>query len=494
MKKANTKSVPVRRHKLRMLPDSTRVIARPFFPGQPDRICSIVSNLVSLSPEQIARELRHTLRDFSGRHRNITRVFEKHFEAASRIPGVADVLPRELSADLRMLIGSYFTSEYSIEASALFNPSVVVDADQDDLEDGQTRLVMSFRAVGEGHISSIVFRSCIIDSDGDIELTPTSKLVEVADVVTRHVYDKATFLTKLDEMGIQKDVVGMVMDRLGDSFIYGELRAAVEGVEKSVVMTPSKKKVLQAVMWVAGSHYEITFSLDTAIDDRVIFPNSYAETNGIEDARFVRFTGDDGSVSFFATYTAYNGFTILPKLLKTEDFRHFKIMPIHGESAQNKGMSIFPRKIDGRYAMISRCDGINLYVNRSDNLNVWGEGTKIYGPHAGWNLVQVGNAGSPIETDRGWLVITHGVGSMRTYSLGAILLDLDEPERVVARLDEPFLIPNGEEREGYVPNVVYSCGSIVHHGRLIVPYGYSDYATTFASVELGALLDAMTRL
>lgn len=487
----NNRHVPIKRYPIKVLPDPARVIARPFFPGNDERVASVVSRLVSLSHDEVRRELRRILRDFSGRHRNITRIIEENFRRACDRTGVSALLPEEPSSELKMLIGAYFTSEYSIEASALFNPSIVEDVDQDDLQDGETRMVMSFRAVGEGHISSIVFRSCVVDAEGGFRFAPTSKLVEVPEVVTRHVYDKTEFVNKLNEMGIQKDVVGMVMDRLGDKFIYGELRAAVEGVENSVEMTPSKKQVLQAVIWVARSHYEITFSLDTAMDDRVIFPNSYAETNGIEDARFVRFEDDDGTVTFYATYTAYNGYTILPKLLMTRDFFHFKIMPINGEAAQNKGMSVFPRKINGKYGMVNRSDGINLYVSLSDDINYWTPGKKVYGPSSLWNYVQVGNAGSPIETERGWLLLTHGVGSMRTYSLGAVLLDLDDPQRVIGVLEEPLLTPNSEEREGYVPNVVYSCGAVRHGDEIIVPYGYSDYATTVASVPLDALIDAM---
>ena len=487
----DNKHIPIKRLPVKILPDPGRVIARPFFPGDDERIRNVVERLVELTPEEVTRELRHILRDFSGRHRNITRIIESNFERALDRDQVREILPDNVDPELRLLIGAYFTSEYSIEGSALFNPSIVEDIDQDDLEDGQTRFVMSFRAVGEGHISSIVFRSCIVDAEGLFHFAPTSKLVEKPEVVTRHVYDKQVFRTKLGEMGIRTDVTERVFGRLGDEFVYGELRAAVEGVEEGPEIIEDMRDALRAIVWVARAHYEITFSLDTAIDDRVIFPNSYAETNGIEDARFVRFEEEDGSVTFYATYTAFNGFTILPKLLMTKDFFHYKIMPINGESAQNKGMSLFPRKIGGKYGMIARSDGIDLFVSLSNDINLWGPGKMIYGPSALWNCIQVGNAGSPLETERGWLVITHGVGSMRSYSLGAILLDLNEPERVIAQLEEPFLVPNSEEREGYVPNVVYSCGTAIHGDELLVPYAYSDYACTVATVPLDALFDAM---
>lgn len=242
------------------------------------------------------------------------------------------------------------------------------------------------------------------------------------------------------------------------------------------------------MMWLALSHYEIDFSLDSAISERVIFPVSETERNGIEDARFVRFTGDDGKVTYYATYTAYDGMSILPKLLETKDFYHFKCSPIHGELGRNKGMALFPRKIKGKYAMLCRIDGVNNYIAYSDNKNIWREAKLIQTPKYPWEMVQVGNSGSPIETKEGWLVITHGVGPMREYALGACLYDLDDPEKEIGRLSTPLISPNEEEREGYVPNVVYSCGSIAHNGSLIIPYAMSDYASTYASINMEELL------
>jgi predicted GH43/DUF377 family glycosyl hydrolase len=281
------------------------------------------------------------------------------------------------------------------------------------------------------------------------------------------------------------------MGRLGDKFIYGELQASLEESRKRPDLSYSKQKVLQAINWLASSHYEVSFSRDTTISERVLFPVSYAESNGIEDGRFVRFVDEDGSVTYYATYTAYNGFTILPKLLRTKDFYDFQVMPLNGEYAQNKGMSLFPRKIGGRFAMLSRRDGVNLYVMYSDQVNLWRDAHKVLGPRYPWEFVQIGNAGSPLETEHGWLLITHGVGPMRTYCLGASLLDLDDPTRVIGRLAEPLLVPNEDEREGYVPNVLYSCGSLIHNGRLIIPYGMSDWATGFVTVPLQRLLEEL---
>jgi predicted GH43/DUF377 family glycosyl hydrolase len=242
------------------------------------------------------------------------------------------------------------------------------------------------------------------------------------------------------------------------------------------------------MVWLARSHYEIEFSLDSAISERVIFPISDTEKNGIEDARFVKFIQENGEVIYYATLTAYDGTSILPKLLSTRDFYHFKGLPIHGELAQNKGMALFPRKINGKYAMLCRVDGINNYLAFSNNINIWREAKLIQKPKYSWELVQIGNSGSPIETEEGWLIMTHGVGPMREYVLGASLYELNNPENEIGRLKTPLLSPNSEEREGYVTNVVYSCGSIIHNRTLIVPYGMSDYASTYATVDLNELL------
>ena len=393
----------------------------------------------------------------------------------------------------KLLIGAYFTKEYSIEAAAFFNPSIVEDPYQGGLEPGQKRVIISFRATGEGHISSIAFRSGIIDENNELTFVPAGDFVDLPEVVTRHVYQKTLFLEQLAEMGIKKDVIPMVMDQLPDEFIYGELQAAIADVLENGGLSYTRQQVVQAINWLATSHYEVSFSLDTAVSDRVLFPVSYTESNGIEDARFVRFTKPNGEVTYYATYTAFNGYAILPKLIETQDFSHFKVLPINGKCAQNKGMAIFPRKIAGQYAMLSRVDGVNNYVMFSDSINLWQSAQKIQEPTHPWEMIQVGNCGSPIETDGGWLVITHGVGPMRTYSLGALLLDLENPCEVIGRLKEPLLVPNDEEREGYVPNVVYSCGSIAHNGELIIAYAMSDYAATFASVPLEDLLKAMER-
>jgi len=283
----------------------------------------------------------------------------------------------------------------------------------------------------------------------------------------------------------------MVMNRLDDHFTYGELQASIkESLEKND-LDSTQRKVIKDCNWLANSHYEITFSLDTALSERVIYPISDSEKNGIEDARFVRFIDDDGSVTYYATYTAFSDFTILPKLIETSDFYHFKIMPINGEYAQNKGLALFPKKINGKYAMMSRIDGVNNYIMFSDDIHYWQDAFKIQEPRYPWQFIQIGNCGSPIETEKGWILLTHGVGPMRRYCLGATLLDLKDPTRVLGQTGEPLMRPNDEEREGYVPNVVYSCGAMINNNELIIPYAMADYASTFATVSLDELFEKM---
>ena len=487
-------SLTVTRKPNRFYPDSKRVIARLFMPrmnNSSDRAHSIIQKVMNLSDDDVNLTLNQILRDFAKRHRNITKTFENHFNNVKDIVKKLNGDLESLSLKRKLLIGSYFTTEYAIESAAFFNPSIVEAPDQTDLEEGQKRIIVSFRATGEGHISSIVFRRGIIDKNNNLNFAQPGKLVDIPEVIKRHVYNKKNFLKKLDEMHIHKDVVGMVMDRLGDTFIYGELQASISETIKNIKITPSKKKVIQSISWLADSHYKVTFSLDTAISERVIFPVSYTEKNGIEDARFVRFIDEDGCVTHYATYTAYNGFAILPKLLETKDFYNFRILPLNGEYVQNKDLALFPRKINGKYAMISRIDGVNNYIMFSDKINLWQNAKKIQEPKYTWEFIQIGNCGSPIETEKGWLLITHAVGPMRRYSLGAILLDLEDPTKLIGQLRKPLLMPNDEEREGYVPNVVYSCGSIVHNNELIIPYAMADFASSFASVPLDELLDEL---
>ena len=318
-------------------------------------------------------------------------------------------------------------------------------------------------------------------------------MLEEAEHIRRHVYDKTSFKRKLNEMKDIHAIIpsGLILDKLNDTFTYGELRDCIKEARKSLHLTAEKEVLFNQIIWLASSHYELEFSLDTNISERVIFPVSANEKNGIEDARFVKFVDDDGKIIYYATYTAYDGTTILPKMLDTRDFYHFRILPLHGEIAQNKGMALFPRKVNGKYAMLCRLDGFNNYIAFSDNISIWREAKLLQQPKFPWEFIQIGNCGSPIETPEGWLVITHGVGPMREYVLGASLFDIQNPEKEIGRLKSPLLIPNSEEREGYVPNVVYSCGSMIHNDDLIIPYAMSDYASTYATVNLKELLNEL---
>ena len=497
--------ISVRRSQTRFYPDPKRVIARFFMPGA-ERAKYIVEKIINLSDEQVHTVLNHIFEGFSERHRKISTIFKNHYNQAKIIlKEELNFDPGELYDEKMLLIGSYFTMEYSIESAAFFNPSIVEDPDQECLEDGQKRVIVSFRATGEGHISSLVFRSGILTKDNELIFRPLSRLVEIPENIKRHVYNKEHFIERVnfllverregyDRSKIHEKVIDTIMGELGENFIYGELLASIEKYTKGNKLSYQQKRTMDAIERVANSHYEMEFSLDTALSERVVFPFSFTEAKGIEDMRFVRFVDDDGTITFYSTYSAYSNVGILPKFISTKDFRHFKVKPVRGEYAKDKGMALFPRRIKGKYAMLSRIDGINNYVMFSDEMNVWStHPKKIQEPKYPWEFVQVGNCGSPLETDKGWLVITHGVGPMRRYSFGAILLDLDDPTELIARLEEPLMMPNEDEREGYVPNVVYSCGAIINNGEVIIPYSMSDYASSFAAVALDELFDKMLK-
>jgi predicted GH43/DUF377 family glycosyl hydrolase len=484
--------VTVTRKDSKFLPDPSRVIAR-FFNISDERSKYVISNVLAMSESEVYTTLSQVLRGYSRRHRNISKIFETHFNKLYNLFDELGIKPGNVNQSHKLLIGSYFTVEYSIESAAFFNPSIVEDPDQSELGPDEKRVILSFRATGEGHISSIVFRSGIINKNNNLIIEPVGKMLAEAERIRRHIYNKESFIKKLDEMRDFDNKISpaFVLEKLDNSFTYGELKRAVEETRKTSHLTANKELIVNQMMWLAKSHYELDFSLDSAISERVIFPISETERNGIEDARFVKFTDDNGEVTYYATFTAYDGISILPKLLTTKNFYHFKGLPIHGELAQNKGMALFPRKINGKYAMLCRIDGMNNYLAYSDNINIWREAKLIQKPKYPWDLIQVGNGGSPIETEEGWLVITHGVGPMREYVLGASLYELDNPEKEIGRLKSPLLAPNNEEREGYVPNVVYSCGSIIHNGNLIIPYGMSDCASTYASINLNELLNEL---
>jgi predicted GH43/DUF377 family glycosyl hydrolase len=469
-------------------PDSSRVIARFLYNGD-DRSKELILIILGLDASAQVRQLNNVLRKYARRHRNILKVFERHFRKLDVLLQTMKIDPQDMETNQRLLIGAYFTMEYSIEAAAFFNPSIVADPDQSGVEPGETRVILSFRATGEGHISSIVFRSALIDQHNNITIDTPGRLLDSPEHVRNHIYEKKSFLAKLGEMQDLDNLAYRAIERkLTETFIYEELKRYVEETSRLPGMDGPGALFLREVMWLASSHYEMDFSLDTDLSERVIFPIADTEKRGIEDARFVCFTDDKQEQTYYATYTAYDGVNILPKLLTTRDFYHFKVLPLHGEIAQNKGMALFPRKINGKYAMLCRIDGVNNYIAYSENISIWRKATLIQTPKFPWEFVQIGNCGSPIETRAGWLVLTHGVGPMREYVLGVSLFELENPENEIGRLINPLLIPNASERDGYVPNVVYSCGAFVHHQSLIIPYATSDYASTYAVVDLEELL------
>ena len=470
-------------------PDSSRVIAL-FLSNNDLRKVAVVKRVLSLSEKQQRETLVQILRDYSKRHRSISRVFEKNFNKLEHIFRQMNIESEQLSTVQKVLIGSYFTMEYSIESAAFFNPSIVEDFDQSGLEKGEKRVVISFRATGEGHVSSIVFRRGILDKDNNLRMMRIGDSIEKAEVLHKMMFNKKRILSKLTEMHTL-DIYSSIMDDLPDVFEYSVLKDLLKKELAKPDISKEKKEAFEEILWLMNSFYDIQFKHDSDISERVIFPISDSESRGIEDARFVRFTDDDGSESIMGTYTAYNGHAILPKLITTEDFYTFRVMPLYGEGSLGKGMALFPKKIKGKYAMLGRMDGVNNYLMYSLKTNEWKNPQLIQKPEYAWEYTQVGNCGSPLWTEKGWLVITHGVGAMRRYCIGASLFDLEDPSIEIGRLSEPLLTPLEEEREGYVPNVVYSCGSIIHNNTLILPYAVSDYSSTYATVDLTELLEAL---
>jgi predicted GH43/DUF377 family glycosyl hydrolase len=424
----------VQRQTLYLRPDPTRVVVRDFRPSTDPRdlhptdmrrMSHIVQRVLELDPQTVRQQLADVVESFQGRHRRLLATFATRTDNLE----LAHSTHTSLTDAQRQLIGAYFLHEYSFEAAALFNPSIVAHPDQSGLPGGERRFILSLRAVGEGHVSSLTFRSGVLAADGTVRLEPIAQLASIPH--------------------LQRRVPGALEDC-----------------------------------------FEVAFEPDSSISERVIFPVTEAQSNGIEDARFVEFD-DGGRKTFYATYTAYNGRAIRSELMETTDFERFKMTPLTGSAARNKGMALFPRRLNGQYAMIGRQDNENLYLIYSDDLYSWHEGVAILRPQFPWEFVQIGNCGSPVELDEGWLLLTHGVGPMRRYSIGAVLLDKQDPSKVLARSPEPLVRPELSEREGYVPNVVYTCGAMRHGDLIILPYAVCDTFSNFASIEISALLDAM---
>jgi len=479
----------VKRRSTLLNAESARVITRPHIPGDKARSKVLIDRVSKLNVDDVHNLLESVFQDYSGRHRNYREALQRNFDR------IAEFVPKRLSlsSEQQLLLGAYFTAEYSVEAAALFNPSVVPHPEQKGVDKGSQRFVMSFRATGEGHVSSIEFRSGIVDENYDIYFDPISRYVATPEMHTDPVYHRRHFRRKLEEMGARDRVTNHLLEGLDETFTFDELEAQIVKLRSTKFRLKDKHHAIDTVLWLARSNYEVIFRPEEQISERVIFPVSENESSGIEDARFVRFQDDDDSVIYYATYTAYNGFEILPQILETTDFLTFKMHTISGEAAQNKGMALFPRKINGKFAMLSRQDGVNNYIMFSDSLRFWNEAELLQGPTHPLEFVQVGNCGSPVETPEGWLALFHGVGPMRRYSIWAELLDLDDPSQVIGRLHEPLLTPDEHERDGYVPNVVYSCGSMIHGDVLIIPYGIADQRCRVATVSVSELLSRLKK-
>ena len=478
-------SIRVQRTSTILRPDQSRVLLRPFRHEDPERSRRIIARIMSLPENQVGPLLNEVAAEFSRRHQQIHKSFLERFEQ------VRDLVMTDegISEQRQLLIGSYFVCEYSLESAALFNPSIVPHPDQSDTPPDALRFILSLRATGEGHISSITFRTGIIHADHRIEVLPPAGFLTEPRQIPKPSYDKALFERKLLELGLTNEFTRRAMDKFGESFALEELRVSLEAeMNRSPV---SDQSAIRGMLALAQSNYEVQFQPQQQLSERVLFPATPSQRNGIEDARFVCFQKDDGSYVYYATFTAFDGKVILPELVETADFLRFRFITLNGPAAENKGMALFPRKVSGLYAMLSRQDNENIYIMFSDDVHFWYERKVLLKPMFPWELVQLGNCGSPIETAAGWLVLSHGVGPLRTYCIGAFLLDLDEPGKVIGRLREPLLKPNQSERQGYVPNVVYTCGALVHNGELIIPYAMADHATGFATVPLDEVLAAM---
>ncbi len=488
-----TAPIAVTRTPLRLRPDASRVVARLFVPGQEgllegeSRAGPVVERMLALEDAAADAALAGVLSSFAGRHKDLRALLDEHFELVAH----RFARPLELSATRRSLVGSYFTQEFAVEAAALCNPSLVAHPDQSGTGPGETRFVMSVRAIGEGHISSVEFRTGVLGAGGAVELDEPGRFV-TAGRLGRRRYDRGHFRRALHASGDWGSSAGYVLDSLPATFDGDELEVALRSLHDQIVTRWDAERTIERFRLAAASNYEVSFPAASSISERVLLPSTPMESRGMEDARFVRFVDDDGSQTYFATYTAYDGVHVAPHLLETDDFRSFRSTQLTGEAASNKGMALFPRRIAGRFVALSRWDRESNSLVMSDDPTVWEDPVQLEQRNGAWDLVQRGNCGSPIETDAGWVVLTHGVGPMRSYAIGALLLDLEDPRRVIGSLSEPLVAPLEDERDGYVPNVVYSCGAMLHGGRLVVPYGISDVNVGVLTVPLDQLLDRLT--
>jgi predicted GH43/DUF377 family glycosyl hydrolase len=482
----------VTRSPQRLAADPSRVITRLFVPGQEgfehqeSRAGAVLRRILALDEDDVRASLDDVITRFDGRHRDLVGTFRRHArELADRLD------PDRKLSDVRMLLlGATFTSEYAVEGAALCNPSIVAHPDQTGTAAGSLRFVMSVRGIGEGHRSSIGFRTGVIDAAGRATIDDAAPFATVGAAMPA-LLDAAVFRSELARLRDAREAADYILDALGDRFTRADLDEQLDKLLTNLSTRGHAQETISEIRAIAERTYAVEFADQIALSERVLWPAMAAEAAGMEDARFVRFVDDEGAVTFYATYTAYSGSHISQQLLKTTDFQSFTSAPIVGRAATNKGLALFPRLIHGRYAAMSRSDRESNTVAYSDHLSVWTSALPCQQPTQAWEAVQLGNCGPPIETDAGWLVLTHGVGPMRTYRIGAILLDLDDPTRILGQLRQPLLSPAADEQDGYVPNVVYSCGALVHADTLVLPYGISDAAIGIATVPLPELLTAL---
>lgn len=485
---STSSALHVNRLPFRLKSDASRTIVRFFWAG-PERAARIINRVLSVDPWQRERMLEQVLTDFAHRHEEIEDILTDHCESAMQQAKMNADLDREQ----KLLIGSFFTMEYAFESAALFNPSMVAAGDQTGVGRGCLRFIMSLRAVGEGHISSIVFRQGIIGPDGNITVNPPRMKVKRLGIREDYHNDKEKFQTKIRQMGVNHPGMDIILGRLGETFTNTELFKVIESHLAESEISKDLEMAVNRMKWLAKADYEIQYDPQDDLEELVLFPLSETESQGMEDLRAVMFTDEDGSVRFVGTYTAYNGREIIPQIIEAREPGRAFVQTLHGRYAQNKGMALFPKRIDGRYCMIGRIDGENLFLLKSDNIIFWDEAEILKKPEFPWEFVQIGNCGSPIETPEGWLLLTHGVGPMRRYCIGAMLLDREDPSKIIGQLHQPLLSPADDERSGYVPNVVYTCGGLIHNGILVIPYGISDAAVGVAEVKMDELLAVMTR-
>ena len=474
-------------------PNPQRVLSRLFIPGEEElirgtsRAQSVLDRCLRLSEEAVIQTLNNTILRFSDRHRNLTEQFQLHFSAVEGLlPSDVDISPER-----KLLIGSYFTQEYSFESAAYFNPSMIPHPDQSGLSFGYLRIILSIRAVGEGHISSLVFRSGIINPAGEV-LIDTSPRFATTHANRYSMLNNRLVHQSAADMGMDTDELDLILGMLPEKFTPEELDMTVSQLHFNHSMNTAPSPVRDILQNIAHSSYEVDFDAKVPISEQVLWPTASDERRGIEDARWVRFTEPNGDVLYRATYTGFDGQTVRTRIFETRNFMNYSSTHLTGSAITNKGVAFFPRKIGDKYMALSRWDRESNSIALSDDGYHWDEAVTFQEAAHPWELVHIGNCGSPIETNAGWLVITHGTGPVREYSLGAILLDLEDPTKIIAQLNEPLLVANARERDGYVPNVVYSCGGLIHNGTLFLPYGFSDQSTSLITVSVADLIGQMT--